>query len=131
MITITPTQCRAARGILIWSQKDLARLCKVSPATIMRLEGGKIAKQLSMDAIISAFKKAGIVFDQPVPGVHDGMVGLKGGIPLPEKPSLDDDEKKEEEESDSLCEGLTKAGQAAVAEYLKQKKEGCMEGFRL
>jgi predicted transcriptional regulator len=37
---ITPEQCRAARGLLDWSQQDLAREAEVGIVTVRQLEAG-------------------------------------------------------------------------------------------
>src|SRR3954454_18804716 len=37
---ISPAQCRAARGLLDWSQQDLAREAEVGVVTIRQLEAG-------------------------------------------------------------------------------------------
>tara|TARA_R110002020_G_scaffold373949_1_gene585397 strand:- start:483 stop:701 length:219 start_codon:yes stop_codon:yes gene_type:complete len=38
---ISPSQCRAARGLLAWSQADLARHSRVNPSTIQLFEAEK------------------------------------------------------------------------------------------
>jgi transcriptional regulator with XRE-family HTH domain len=56
-------QCRAARGLLAWSQADLAAKSGVSRATVADFEIGKrqpIANNVA--AIRTAFEAAGIVF---------------------------------------------------------------------
>ena len=37
---IAPEQCRAARGLLDWSQQDLAREAEVGIVTVRQLEAG-------------------------------------------------------------------------------------------
>ena len=70
---ITSEQMRAARALLRWEQKDLAKASKVSLSSIKRLEGieGPLAAQeRTIDAIIAAFGKAGLEFiDGDEPGV--------------------------------------------------------------
>lgn len=59
----TDAQCRAARGLLAWSQSDLAERSGVSRATVADFETGKrqpIANNLA--AIRSALESAGIIF---------------------------------------------------------------------
>lgn len=71
-MSITLEQCRAARGLLGWSQARLCEAAKVSPATIANFEAGKripIANNLA--AIRTALEGAGAVFlddDEFVPG---------------------------------------------------------------
>jgi predicted transcriptional regulator len=68
---ITSEQVRAARALLRWEQKDLAKASKVSLPSIKRLEGiqGPLAAQeRTIDAIIAAFWKANVEFtngDEP------------------------------------------------------------------
>ncbi|TCA28413.1 XRE family transcriptional regulator [Rhizobium leguminosarum bv. viciae] len=73
---VTSEQIRAARALLRWEQKDLAKASTVSLPSIKRLEGlsGELAaQQRTIAAITNAFDAAGICF------LADGeMVG--GGI---------------------------------------------------
>ncbi|GGK36995.1 transcriptional regulator [Salinarimonas ramus] len=62
---ISSEQMRAARGLLRWEQKDLARESKVSLPTITRLEltPGPIGGwDRTAEAIRAAFETAGIEF---------------------------------------------------------------------
>lgn len=53
---MNPDQCRAARALLGWSQKELARLTGVSAATIRNFENGQRALMpANAAAIESAF----------------------------------------------------------------------------
>lgn len=75
--------CRAARGLLGWSQADLAAKSSLARATIAAFEGGGAAiAPRSLRDIIAAFEAAGVVFLAPVEGVHDGAVGIKWGFNL-------------------------------------------------
>jgi len=69
---VTPEQCRAARGLLDWSQADLAEAAHVVPATIRGLERGKTTpRRLSAEAIRAALENAGVIFlDGTDPGVR-------------------------------------------------------------
>ncbi|MBK0399516.1 helix-turn-helix domain-containing protein [Limibaculum sp. M0105] len=58
-------QIKAARELLGWSQRDLAKHSGVSLPTIMRLEaaGGELGgRKSTADAIRAAFEAAGLVF---------------------------------------------------------------------
>jgi transcriptional regulator with XRE-family HTH domain len=62
---ITSAQIRAARGMLDWSRKDLARYSGISFASMMRLEsfdGVPSSNFKTLEAIKFAFEKAGIEF---------------------------------------------------------------------
>ncbi|QIX20225.1 helix-turn-helix transcriptional regulator [Agrobacterium pusense] len=62
-MSITVGQCRAARGLIGWSQAQLSEASKVSTASIANFESGKrtpIANNLA--AIQSALEAAGIIF---------------------------------------------------------------------
>jgi predicted transcriptional regulator len=56
-------QVRAARGLLDWSQGDLAKKSGVSRTVVARLELGTADSRISsVRAISEAFDKAGVVF---------------------------------------------------------------------
>lgn len=60
---ITKEQCRAARGLLDWSQGRLAEAANVGLSTVRQFEGGArqpIANNLN--AIRAAFEQAGVTF---------------------------------------------------------------------
>jgi predicted transcriptional regulator len=60
---ITPSQCRAARGLLQWSQEDLAARAGVSQVTVHQLEVGSTQpRRATLDVIRRAFESAGVEF---------------------------------------------------------------------
>ncbi|SDF48090.1 Helix-turn-helix [Limimonas halophila] len=60
---ITPEQCRAARGLLKWSQKDLADASGVSNQSVRDFElGHKNPQQSTLAVIQRAFEEAGVEF---------------------------------------------------------------------
>ena len=62
---ITSAQIRAARGMLDWSRKDLAKHSGVSFASMMRLEsfeGVPASNFRTLEAVKLAFENAGIEF---------------------------------------------------------------------
>lgn len=69
MITISAGQLRAARGLLGWSQSDLAKAAQVGRATIADFEAGKRAPYArTLDDLGAALESAGVEFtngDQP------------------------------------------------------------------
>jgi transcriptional regulator with XRE-family HTH domain len=59
---IHPCQCRAARGLLDWTQDHLARAAGVSRSTVRDFENGRHALQRSTAALIeAALRQAGVV----------------------------------------------------------------------
>jgi transcriptional regulator with XRE-family HTH domain len=61
METLTPAQCRAARGWLDWNQKDLADRASVSISTIRDFESGKRAPIANnLEALRRAIDAAGV-----------------------------------------------------------------------
>ncbi len=72
---MTDAQLRAARGILAWSVKDLARACGVSASTIRRIENGETQNvhQKRLIRIRHTLEEAGIDFLYP----HDSKPGVR------------------------------------------------------
>jgi transcriptional regulator with XRE-family HTH domain len=70
---ISGAQVRAARGLLNWTPRELARRAIVSDATVYALESasGKPANVNAMAAVQRALEAAGIEFlDDAAPGVR-------------------------------------------------------------
>lgn len=62
---ITIPQIRAARGLLGWSQKDLADAAGLSQTGIARIESGESAPGLkTLEAIVLTFKSRRVLFSQ-------------------------------------------------------------------
>ena len=60
---MTPAQCRAARGLLDWTQGDLADRSGVTDVTIRNFEKGRTELQsASMQVVRTAFTAAGVEF---------------------------------------------------------------------
>jgi transcriptional regulator with XRE-family HTH domain len=60
---ITAGQCRAARGLVDWSQKDLATVAGVGIVTVRQLEGGATQpRPATLDVIRRALEAAGVEF---------------------------------------------------------------------
>lgn len=60
---ISPMQCRAARGLLDWSQQQLADRSKVGIVTIRQLEAGAHEPRRStLQVVRLAFEAAGVEF---------------------------------------------------------------------
>jgi predicted transcriptional regulator len=59
----TPEQCRAARGLLGWSQQELARQARVGVVTVHQLETGvSEPRRATIEVIQRAFEDAGVTF---------------------------------------------------------------------
>ncbi len=60
---LTPEQCRAARGLLGWSQQRLAHQAQVGVVTVHQLEAGlSQPRRATLDVIRRAFETAGVEF---------------------------------------------------------------------
>jgi predicted transcriptional regulator len=60
---ITPEQCRAGRGLLDWSQQELAKRAEVGVVTIRQVEAGMTEpRKATLTVIRQAFENAGIDF---------------------------------------------------------------------
>jgi transcriptional regulator with XRE-family HTH domain len=60
---ISPEQCRAARGLLNWSQLELAEASQVGIVTIRQLEGGlNQPRRATLVVVRHALETAGVEF---------------------------------------------------------------------
>ena len=60
---LTPAQCRAARGLIDWSQSDLAQQAGVGIVTIRQLEADVHApRRATLDVVRRALEAAGVEF---------------------------------------------------------------------
>jgi transcriptional regulator with XRE-family HTH domain len=60
---ITPSQCRAARGLLDWTQQELADAARIGVATVRQFEGESAeARQATLAVLRQAFESAGVEF---------------------------------------------------------------------
>ncbi len=60
---VTPGQCRAARGLLAWNQRELAQRARVGIVTVHQFEAGlSQPRRATLDVIRRAFEAAGIEF---------------------------------------------------------------------
>ena len=60
---ITPAQCRAARGLLEWSQSELAHRAHVGIVTVHQLEAGiSRPRNATLEVIRRAFESADVEF---------------------------------------------------------------------
>jgi transcriptional regulator with XRE-family HTH domain len=62
-VSISVGQVRAARGLIGWSQEDLAREAKIGRATLADFESGKREPYSStLHAIRASLESAGVIF---------------------------------------------------------------------
>ena len=74
---ITAAQCRAARGLLDWTQQQLADAAHIGVATVRLFESeGVGARQATLIVIRQAFETAGVEFTN---GDQPGVRLRKGG----------------------------------------------------
>jgi len=60
---ITAAQCRAARGLIAWSQQDLAQRSGIGTVAIHQLESGTSSpRRATLDVVKRAFEAAGVEF---------------------------------------------------------------------
>ncbi len=60
---INPAQCRAARGLLAWSQQDLANAAGIGVVTVHQLEAGtSTPRRATLEVIKRAFEDVGVAF---------------------------------------------------------------------
>ena len=60
---MTPAQCRAARGLIRWTQPDLANAAGVSDVTVRKFENEQGAPQrASLQVMRAALESAGVIF---------------------------------------------------------------------
>ncbi|WP_426214361.1 XRE family transcriptional regulator [Methylobacterium sp. NFXW15] len=84
-LVMTPAQSRAARGLLAWSEADLANKAGCDPSLVKTFESGYgDSPSGQIEVLRSAFTAAGIVFtESPMPGVRLGEAqGIDEGTRL-------------------------------------------------
>lgn len=60
-MNLLPEQCRAARGLLNWSQEQLAQLAGVSRSTVRDFENGRHGLRRMTEALlVKTFEAAGV-----------------------------------------------------------------------
>jgi transcriptional regulator with XRE-family HTH domain len=86
-MTITPSQCRAARGLIGWSQDQLVEASGVTRATIANFELGKRAPyERTLDELRAALESAGVEFIAE----NGGGAGVRLRKPAPAAISIED-----------------------------------------
>lgn len=59
---LTPSQCRAARALLDWTQGRVSEETGLSTVTIRSFEAGRDARESNRRLLRLAFEKAGVIF---------------------------------------------------------------------
>lgn len=60
---LSPAQCRAARGLLDWTQQELADAARIGVATVRLFEGEAAeSRQATLSVLRQAFESAGVEF---------------------------------------------------------------------
>jgi transcriptional regulator with XRE-family HTH domain len=60
---VTAAQCRAARGLLDWSQQDLADHAELGIVTVRQIESGLTEpRRATLTVLKQAFERAGVEF---------------------------------------------------------------------
>ncbi|MEW9614259.1 helix-turn-helix transcriptional regulator [Shinella sp. S4-D37] len=79
-MTIDPSQSRAARGLLDWSQTKLAQMSNLSESTVRDFEKGRRTPSVNnLSAMRRAMEDAGVLFQDTGETVEGGPgVRLKG-----------------------------------------------------
>ncbi len=74
MPKITPAQCRAARGLLDWTQEQLAERAELSRSTVRDFEGGRHDLQRASAAqVVRVLEAAGVVLIEADGGLGSGV----------------------------------------------------------
>jgi transcriptional regulator with XRE-family HTH domain len=86
-MSITPEQCRAARGLLGWSQNELAERANTGYSTVADFErGARIPIANNLAAIRAALEGGGVIFI-PGNGEGPGVRLSKTAIEVPANPA--------------------------------------------
>ena len=74
---ITPSQCRAARALIGWSQLQLADAARVGVVTVRQFEAGASEpRNATLDVMTRALEGAGVIFQAEGQSV-DGGPGVR------------------------------------------------------
>ncbi|WP_105383505.1 helix-turn-helix domain-containing protein [Neorhizobium alkalisoli] len=77
-VSLTPALCRAARGLLDWTQEDLAARSLVSRSTIRDFEGERHGLHRATEAqLLMALTQGGVMFLN-VQGCGTGLCSASG-----------------------------------------------------
>lgn len=96
-MVITPAQCRGARGLLNWTQRELAEKSGVNKRTIVTFENEKRTPyDRTLADLVKAFEEAGVVFVPEIGGKLQATAALKHGV-VPKKLSVIEGEQRDDD----------------------------------
>ena len=73
---LSPKHIRAARAVLGWGVRDLAKKADVSTNAVTRLEGGQDVRKSTADKIQAALEAEGVTFENSGrPGIRWKVTG--------------------------------------------------------
>jgi transcriptional regulator with XRE-family HTH domain len=82
---INAAQCRAARGLIGWSQQELAKNAGIGTVAVHQLESGTSQpRRATLDVIRRAFEKAGVEFIDE----NGGGAGVRLRKPSDKRPKI-------------------------------------------
>jgi transcriptional regulator with XRE-family HTH domain len=71
MANLTPQGCRAARGLVNWSVRELGAKCGISGESISAFENGRPMRESNKAAVIAALEAEGIeILNGDAPGAR-------------------------------------------------------------
>jgi transcriptional regulator with XRE-family HTH domain len=95
-MTISPEQCRAARGLLGWSQDELRKRARMARRTIADFEQGiRRPYPRTLEDLVRVFESAGVEFFEGDEIHHGEGVRFKAGVKIPRPPMIEGEEQPE------------------------------------
>lgn len=72
-VPLSPANLRAARGLLGWTQAQLAEAADVSVATVKRIEQGAEATPVVENALVAALRREGVALSPTPADLAEGV----------------------------------------------------------
>ncbi|MDM9646335.1 helix-turn-helix transcriptional regulator [Rhizobium sp. S163] len=77
---LTPSQCRAARALLDWTQSELAKRTSISAVSIRAFEKGGDMRESNLRLLTLTFEAADVIFENEGEMISGGVgVRFRGG----------------------------------------------------
>jgi len=77
---LTPSQCRAARALLDWTQSELAKRTSISAVSIRAFEKGGDMRESNLRLLTLTFESADVIFENDGEMINGGVgVRFRGG----------------------------------------------------